>query len=99
MAVGLEEAVQAVYESRLSQWARRADDRERAHRRMGNLRFLFAAGVVALAVVLAQTRVGVGLAFSIIVFGLFVSGKLHDRILKARDGARRAVGFYQAGLD
>jgi hypothetical protein len=99
MSVALEQTVQAEYQSRLSEWARRAEAQERAHRRMGNLRFFFAAGAVALAVVLGQTRAGVGFAFVILMLGLFLTGLLFNRIEKARDRARRAMGFYQAGLD
>jgi hypothetical protein len=66
---------------------------------MGNWRFLFAVALVAIAAAFAQTRAGLGLALTILMFGLFLTGMLHDRILKARDRARRAMGFYQAGLD
>src|SRR5687768_3305969 len=99
MAVSLEQTVKAEYLSRFSEWSQRAVGQDRAHRRMGNLRFLFAVGVVALAAALAQTRAGLGLAVVTLMFGLFLTGMLHDRILKARDRARRAMGFYQAGLD
>jgi hypothetical protein len=95
----IEQIVEAEYQSRLSEWSRGAEAHERAHRCMGNARFLFAAVVVALAAILAQTRAGVGFAFVVLIFGLFLTGKMHDRILKARDRARRAKGFYQAGLD
>lgn len=99
MAVGREESVKSEYESRLSEWSRRADAHERAHRRMGTWRFLFVVGLVALAAVFAQTRAGLGLALTILLFGIFLTGLLHDRILKARDRARRAMDFYQSGLD
>lgn len=99
MGAGFERNIDVEYESRLSEWSRQAEAQERTHRRMGNLRFLFAAGVVVLTVVLARTRIGVGAAFAILMFGLFLTGMLHDRILKARDRARRAMAFYQAGLD
>jgi hypothetical protein len=93
------ESVQAEYESRLSDWSRRAEAQERAHRRMGYARFLLVALLVALAVALSQTRAGLGLAFSLLIFGFFLTGMLHDRILKGRDRARLAIKFYQAGLD
>src|SRR5258706_13664949 len=99
MAVALEPTVKTECQSRLSDWSRRAEAHERAHRRMGNLRFLLALGLVALAAVLCQTRVGLGLALTLLILGLFLTGMLHNRILKARDRARRAMGFYQAGLD
>jgi hypothetical protein len=95
----LEHTVKAEYQSRLAEWSRRAEAQDRTHRRMGSLRLLFALGLVALAVVLSQTRAGLGLALTILMFGLFLTGMLHDRILKARDRARRAMGFYQGGLD
>ena len=99
MSVALEPSVKAEYQSRLSDWSRQAESQERAHRRMGNLRFLLLLGLVALAAVLGQTRAGLGFALTLLVLGLFLTGMLHDRILKARDRARRAMGFYQAGLD
>ena len=99
MAAALDQDVKAEYESRLAEWSRRAEAHERAHRRMGNWRFLFAVAVVALTVVLAQTRIGVGASFAILIAGIFLTGLLHDRILRARDSAKRAMGFYQAGLD
>src|SRR5436190_16521631 len=99
MAVTLEPTVKAEYQSRLSDWSRRAEAHELAHRRMGNLRILFGVGLVAVAAVLGQTRAGLGLALTLLISGLFLTGMLHDRILKARDRARRAMGFYQAGLD
>jgi hypothetical protein len=55
--------------------------------------------LVALAILLGQSRAGVGFALTILMLGLFLAAMLHDRILKARDRARRAMGFYQAGLD
>jgi hypothetical protein len=99
MAETLEDKIKAEYESRTAEWARRAQDHERAHRRMGYYRFLFAIGLVALAVVIGQTRAGLGLAITLLIFGVFLTGLWHDRILKARDRARRATVFYQAGLD
>jgi hypothetical protein len=95
----LEANVKAEYESRLAERARQADVHEQAHRRMGVLRFLFAIGVVTLTVVIAQTRIGVGAAFAVLVVGLFLTGMWHDRVLKTRDRARRSAAFYQAGLD
>ena len=91
--------VESEYEARISDWSKRVDAHERQHRRMGVWRFAFLIALVALTVAFAQTRAGLGLAFSILIFGLFLTGLLHDRILKARYRARRAIGFYQAGLD
>ncbi len=87
------------YESRFSAWSRLAEEHERAHLRMGNLRLLFVVALVVLAALLVHTRVGLGVALTIVLFGLFLTGMVHDRILKARDSARRAMGFYQAGLN
>jgi hypothetical protein len=88
----------AEYQSRLAEWSKRAEAQERAHLRMGNLRLLFVVGLVVAAAFLVQTRVGVGITITIVLFGLFLTGMVHDRILKARDMARRAMGFYEAGL-
>src|SRR5687768_16871279 len=89
----------AEYQARLSEWSRQAEAQERAHIRLGNLRLLFVVALVVVAAVLVQTRVGLGITLTIVMFGLFVTGMMHDRILKARDRARRAMGFYQAGLN
>ena len=89
----------AEYQARLSEWSRQAEAQERAHLRMGNLRLLFVVALGILTVALVQTRVGLGIVLTIVMFGLFLSGMVHDRILKARDRARRAMSFYQAGLN
>jgi hypothetical protein len=89
----------AEYQSRISEWSRCAQAHERAHLRMGNMRLLFVVALVILAAVLVQTRVGLGIVLTIVLFGLFLTGMVHDRILRARDRARRAMGFYQAGLN
>jgi hypothetical protein len=89
----------AEYQARLLEWSRQAEAQERAHVRMGNLRLLFVVALGILTVVLVQTRVGLGIVLTIVMFGLFVTGMVHDRILKARDRARRAMNFYQAGLN
>jgi hypothetical protein len=99
VAAAPEHIVNPEYQSRLSEWSRRAEAHERAHRRVGNLRILLVVALVVLAILLGQSRAGVGLALTILMLGLFVAAMLHDRILKARDRARRAMGFYQAGLD
>ena len=99
MAAAHEKTVKAEYQWRLSEWSRRAEAQERAHRRMGTGRLFLVVAIVALAAVLAQTRVGVGFAFVILMLGFFLTGLLFDRIEKARHRARRAMRFYQAGLD
>jgi hypothetical protein len=99
MRANLEQTAKDEYQSRLSEWARRAEAHDRKYRRMGDLRLLFLVALVALAALLIRTRVGLGFALTILMFGLFLTGMLHDRILKARDRARRAMRFYQAGLD
>jgi hypothetical protein len=71
MAVPLEQIPETEYRSRLSEWSERAEAQERAHRRMGNWRFLFAVVIVALTAILAQTRVGVGFALSFLFVGCF----------------------------
>ncbi|HVY70112.1 MAG TPA: DNA mismatch repair protein MutS, partial [Verrucomicrobiae bacterium] len=99
MAVAPDQTVKAEYQSRLAQWSRRAAEEEQAHRRMGNWRLLLAAGIVALAAALCRTGVGVGLSFVILALGMFLTGLLHNRVETAWRRARRAMGFYQAGLD
>lgn len=86
------------YQARVAEWTRRAEAHERAHRRMGNWRFLFLVAVVALAIAFAQTKPGLGFAIAILLFGLFLTEFFHNRILNGRDRARRAVAFYQRGL-
>jgi len=86
------------YEARLAQWSRRVDRYELWHRRTGNLRLLFAAALVLVAVLLRNT-VAVGWLFTGVFAGLFLSGMVHDRILERRDTARRLAGFYTGGLD
>ena len=88
----------AEYQSRLAEWSKRAEAQERAHVRMGNLRLLFVVGLVVAAAFLVQTRVGVGITISMVLFGLFLTGMVHDRILKARDMARRAMGDPAAAI-
>lgn len=61
---------------------------------------LFAVVLVALALFLGRLfPMMVGVVFAGIVAGLFLSGMVHDRVLRLRDSARRAGRFYQAGLD
>jgi hypothetical protein len=99
MPSDLKQTAKGEYESRLSEWSLLAEADDRKYRRMGDLRLLFLVGLVVIASVLVRTRVGLGFALTLLMFGLFLTGMLHDRILKARDRARRAMRFYQAGLD
>jgi hypothetical protein len=99
MPVSPEPTIKTEYQSRLTNWSQQAEAHERAHLRMGNVRIVLMLGLVALAVVLGQTRAGLGFALTLLILGFFLTGMLHGRILKARDRARRAMGFYQAGLD
>lgn len=87
------------YPSRLSEWSGQAVKHDREYRRMGDWRLLFVVLLVALTAFLVQSRVALGIALTVLMFGLFLTGMLHERILKARDRARRAMRFYQAGLD
>ena len=45
------------YQSRLSDWSRRAEAFEQSHSRMGNLRGFFLFGLLALAAVLCRSAV------------------------------------------
>ena len=86
------------YTSRLADWTARAEAHEKAHIRMGNRRVLFFAVVLAVAALWCRTGMGVGLTLLVLMLGTFFTGMLHDRILNARDTARRAIRFYEAGL-
>jgi MutS domain V len=66
---------------------------------MGHLRILFAFGLVVLAAGLCRSHVSLGFALLILILGLFLTGMMHVRIENARDTARRAIHFYQSGLD
>ena len=91
--------VRQQYQARLADWSRRARAYDRAHARMGNWRILLAIGLVALAGVLCRSHASVGFALMVLFSGLFLTGMLHDQIENARDRARRAIRFYQSGLD
>jgi hypothetical protein len=86
------------YTSRLADWMSRAEAQEQAHLRMGNWRVLFFVVVLALAALWCRTGLGVGVTLLVLMLGTFFTGMLHDRILNARDTARRAIRFYEAGL-
>ncbi|HWY74668.1 MAG TPA: DNA mismatch repair protein MutS [Verrucomicrobiae bacterium] len=87
------------YQTRLAVWQQKADRHELLHRRLGNLRLGFVFFLLVFAVWLCQSQVAVGWVFVTLVGGIFSSGMLHDTVLNRRDHARRAVGFYKAGLD
>jgi hypothetical protein len=87
------------YQSRLSDWARRAEALERSHSRMGNLRFLFLVSLLALAVLLCRTEVSWGVVLIFLLLGLLLTGIWHIRIEDARSAARRGIRFYQSGLE
>jgi MutS domain V len=87
------------YQSRLSDWSRRARVLEQSHLRMGNLRIFFVIGLFVLAAVLCRSQVSIGFVLTILFVGLFLTGMWHIRIENARDTARRAVRFYQSGLE
>ncbi|HXT10051.1 MAG TPA: DNA mismatch repair protein MutS [Candidatus Angelobacter sp.] len=87
------------YQSRVSEWSRRAQALEQAHLRMGNLRIFFVIGLFVLAAVLCRSHVALGFVLTILIVGLFLTGMRHIRIENARDSARRAIRFYQSGLE
>ena len=87
------------YQSRLSDWSRRAETFEKSHSRMGNLRVFFLFGLLALAAVLCRSAVSWGGVLMILLVGLFLTGIWHIRIENSRSAARRGIRFYQSGLE
>jgi hypothetical protein len=87
------------YESRLAEWTRRAEAQDRSHERMGSWRILFAIILLVLAAALCRTQVALGFTLTILILGMFLTGMMHVHIENARDRARRAIRFYQAGLE
>jgi hypothetical protein len=87
------------YRSRLSEWSRRAEAFERSHSRMGNARALFLFGMLAVAAVLCRTQASWGVALTLLLLGLVLTGIWHVRIEAARNAARRGIRFYQSGLE
>lgn len=87
------------YQSRLSNWSRRAEALEASHARMGNLRIVFVLGVLALAAVLCRSEGSWGVVLLILLLGLLLTGVWHVRIENARNAARRGIRFYQSGLE
>jgi len=87
------------YQSRLSDWSRRAEAFEQSHLRMGNLRVVFLFGLLALAAVLCRSAVSWGVVLMILLLGLLLTGIWHLRIESTRSAARRGIRFYQSGLE
>ena len=87
------------YQSRLSDWSRRAEAFEQSHSRMGNFRAFFLFGLAVLAAVLCRSTVSWGAAVVILLVGLVLTGIWHIRIENARSAARRGIRFYQSGLE
>ena len=87
------------YQSRVSEWSRRAEALEKSHSRMGNLRVFFLFGLLALALVLCRSAVSWGAVLVIFLAGLLLTGIWHIGIENARSAARRGIRFYQAGLE
>ena len=68
---------------------------EQRHTRLGNVRLLLALAAIALGVSMGGDAVPyLGAVLALFVVAVFV----HSRIIGARDRARRAVDFYDAGL-
>ncbi len=87
------------YQSRLLDWSRRAEAFEQSHSQMGNLRLIFLLGTVGLAAVLCRSAVSWGVVLMVLVLGLLLTGIWHIQIENARSAARRAIRFYQSGLE
>jgi len=87
------------YQSRLSDWSRRAEVLEQSHSRMGNVRVFFLFGLLALAAVLCRSEASWGSVLIILFVGMLLTGIWHTHIENARDAARRGLRFYQSGLE
>ena len=87
------------YQSRLSDWSRRAEAFEKSHSRMGNLRVGFLVGLLALGALLCRSEVSWAAVLMILLLGLFLTGIWHIHIENARNAARRGIRFYQSGLE
>jgi hypothetical protein len=87
------------YQSRLSDWSRRAEALAKSHSRMGNLRAFFLFGLLALAAVLCRSTTSWAVVIVVLLMGLLLSGIRHVHIENARNAARRAIRFYQSGLE
>jgi hypothetical protein len=87
------------YQSRISEWSRRAEAFEKSHSRMGDFRVFFLFGLLALAAVFCRSAESWGIVLMILLVGLLLSGIWHLRIENARSAARRGIRFYQSGLE
>jgi len=87
------------YQSRLSDWSRRAETFEQSHSRMGNLRVFLLFGSLGLAAVLCRSAISWGCVVMVLLLGLLVTGIWHIQIENARSTARRGIRFYQSGLE
>jgi hypothetical protein len=87
------------YQSRLSDWSRRAEAFEQSHSRIGNLRLFFSFGLLAVAAVLCRSAVSWGGVLMVLLTGLLLTGIWHVQIENARSAARRGIRFYQSGLE
>ena len=87
------------YQSRASDWSRRAEALEQSHARMGNFRLAFLFGVLLLAAIFCRSAVSLGVTLIILILGTVLSGIWHLRIEHVRNAARRGIRFYQSGLE
>ena len=87
------------YQSRLSDWSRRADTLEKSHSRIGNLRVFLLFGLLALGAALCRSAVSWGAVLTSILVGLLLTGIWHIHIENARNAARRGIRLYQSGLE
>lgn len=87
------------YVARLAQWTEKAKAYENSHHWIGSLRFLLFIVLLAIVIALCRSWLSIGIGIQFLMLGLFLSGLVHDRILRDRDKARCAVRFYQAGID
>ena len=88
------------YQSRLSDWSRRADAFEQSHSRMGNLRAFFLFGLLALAAVLCRSAAFLGSRPDDPVVRIACDGDLAYPDRKRQECApRRGIRFYQSGLE
>ena len=87
------------YQSRLSDWSRRAEALGKSHSRIGNLRVFVLIGLLALGAVLCRSQVSWGAVLMLLLLVLLLTGIWHIHIENARDAARRGMRFYQSGLE
>jgi len=87
------------YQSRLSDWSRRAEALEQSHSRIGNVRGFFLFGLLALGALFCRSEISWGAVLGILLLGLILTGIWHIQIENARNAARRAIRFYQSGLE